>query len=213
MTKYYKFIDVNNTGGISEIPWHLPKGRRPGKWMPKIDKLILCKSGYHIVMTKDLFRWFHLGERLFEIEVKGEVRGKYWHKCLAHEARIVKQVINWNKKSRRLYCVDCAMKTLPIFEKKYPLNTIPRQAIITSQRFALGRATVDELKAANIAVQKFVFDPEWFFANMKVGNAAIAAECASDEFPISIDGDEDWQRNRFIEYLNGTAKLHLLQQM
>ena len=48
--KYYKFLDEGNTGPYSNFDFtpYLPKGDKPGKWLPAVDALEMCDSGYHV---------------------------------------------------------------------------------------------------------------------------------------------------------------------
>jgi len=51
----------------------------------------------------------------------------------------------------RLFACDCAERVLPLFEKEYPTDKRPRQAIETARKFANGAATLEELDAARAA--------------------------------------------------------------
>jgi len=51
----------------------------------------------------------------------------------------------------RLFACDCAEKVLPIYEKQYPKDIRPRQAIEVARKFANGEATQDALAAARDA--------------------------------------------------------------
>jgi hypothetical protein len=51
----------------------------------------------------------------------------------------------------RLFACDCAEMVLPIYEKKYPNDNRPRQAIEVSKMYADGKATLEELAAARDA--------------------------------------------------------------
>jgi len=50
-TTFYKVLAVDGVspqhGGSGK--WFLPKGKRAGKWMPKIDNIKPCQRGYHFV--------------------------------------------------------------------------------------------------------------------------------------------------------------------
>ena len=50
----------------------------------------------------------------------------------------------------RLFACDCAEKVLPLFEKQYPNDDRPRQAIIIARQFANGKATKEDLAAARV---------------------------------------------------------------
>jgi hypothetical protein len=67
----------------------------------------------------------------------------------------------------RLFACDCAERVLPIFEKQYPDDKRPRQAIDTARKFANGDATQEELAAAWAAA--------WAAARGAAGDAAWAA--------------------------------------
>jgi hypothetical protein len=54
-------------------------------------------------------------------------------------------------KLARLFACDCAERVLPLFEKEYPDNQGPRQAIEVARLFAEGKATAQELAAARDA--------------------------------------------------------------
>jgi hypothetical protein len=57
-------------------------------------------------------------------------------------------VIEPADREMRLFACDCAKRVLPIFEEEYPEDNRPRRAIETARRFALGKATQEELAAA-----------------------------------------------------------------
>ena len=70
-TKYYKVLngDKAKDGGNFDYKQYLPKGKKPGKWLPKISDLHICKRGYHV--TKDYTKWLYQGTVVYEVEGKG----------------------------------------------------------------------------------------------------------------------------------------------
>jgi len=138
MTKitYYKVLAADGCspahGGTGK--WFLPKGKRVGKWMPAI-KPVLCQQGYHFVTFDQLPRW--IGPTLYEVEVRGEVLTAK-DKSVAEQARLIKRVDTWNKKTLRLFAADCAEHVLGIYEKQYPKDERPRKAIQAARDFANG---------------------------------------------------------------------------
>ena len=48
----------------------------------------------------------------------------------------------------RLYAADCAERVLHVFEKKYPKDKRPTEAIEAARKFANGEITQEELAAA-----------------------------------------------------------------
>ena len=68
---YYKVLGPNGKpfhGGNGV--WHLPKGKRPGKWMPEIKNVLPCQSGYHLCRLRDLVEW--LGPEVWVAEGRGK---------------------------------------------------------------------------------------------------------------------------------------------
>jgi hypothetical protein len=74
MSRYYKVIGADNKschGGDFDWTAYLPKGKKPGKWTPKIENIAACERGYHV--TKYWNMWYEAGCRIFECEVDGVV--------------------------------------------------------------------------------------------------------------------------------------------
>jgi len=70
--KLYKVITGKNTAIKNEdfdYTEYLPKGKRKGKWLPEINNLSLCNSGYHVTLYWNM--WYDKGYRIFEVECKG----------------------------------------------------------------------------------------------------------------------------------------------
>ena len=217
---YYKVLDENNQGIFSRADWFLPKGRRPGKWMPKVvGKLFICNTGYHLCRESDLAQW--LGPNIYEIESKSEVVEVTGHtnKVLtAGPVRLVSKLDTWNDKSARLFAADCAEHVLYLFEDRYPQDERPRKAIKAARQFISGDITFDEMAAA--------WDAAWDAARATAGDAARAAAGAAAGYAAwaaakatawaaagAAAGDaawaaaraaeRQWQTERLVEYLNG----------
>lgn len=84
----------------------------------------------------------------------------------------------WPKQRLVVHTIcDCAETALPIWEKKYPNDKRPRNAIETARKFADGKATAKELDAARAAADAAAADA----ANApNATNAAFAATFAAD---------------------------------
>jgi len=105
-------------------------------------------------------------------------------------------VIEDADKEIRLFACDCAEQSLPLFEKEYPDDKRPRQAIETSRMFANGKATQKELAAARNAV--------WVARD--AARAAVWAAWAAVWAARDADRDADrdareWQKKRFLVLL------------
>ena len=192
--------------------WFLPKGSRPGKWMPKIDNIAACERGYHVVTLAQLPAW--LGPTIYEVEVRGD-RIDQADKIVVAQARLVRR-LDWSEKSARLFAADCAEHVLPIFEKYHPKDTCPRDAIAVARRFANGEATRDELDAAWAAARAAARDAArdaagaaardaacaagWAAAWAAAGAAAGAAARAA-AWAAGWAAEIEWQAQRFAFYL------------
>jgi len=148
--KYYKCLKADGSGVYGRGKWHLPTGKRPGKWMPPTrGDLALCSNGYHACCKKDLVDW--LDDRIFEVAFRGEViRGD--NKVVGREARLVRE-LHWDAKIARLFACDCAERVLPLFEARFPDDKRPRNAIETARRFVNRVTARDRLAAAWDAAQ------------------------------------------------------------
>ena len=71
---WYKVINADNCGIYSGFDFtkYLPKCKNcKGKWLPDVDKLTMCNSGYHI--TRFWNMWFRDKCRVFIVEPRGLV--------------------------------------------------------------------------------------------------------------------------------------------
>jgi hypothetical protein len=177
--KRYKVL---GKGGIAcnggSGKWNLPQNGKPGKWMPKIEKVIPCESGYHLCREEDLILW--LNEEIYEAEGRGEFIRHDNNKDVFGEARLIRKLEGWNKKSKRLFAADCAERVLPIFEKEYPTDSRPRKAIEASRKFANRKITMKNMTIAGDAAGA-AGDAAWAARNAAwgAGDAAGAARDAA----------------------------------
>lgn len=73
MMKLYKVISKDlkaKDGGDFDYSKYLSKGKKPGKWLPKIKEVVECKQGYHVTPYWNMFI-DNEHDRIFEVEVKG----------------------------------------------------------------------------------------------------------------------------------------------
>ena len=189
--KLYKVLGVGGkccNGGHGK--WHLPKGNRPGKWMPAIDgELEPCDNGYHLCRKKHLVKW--LNTEIYEAEYRGEILRAH-NKVVVREARLVRRVETWTERTARLFACDCAERSLK-YADKMSVNTLI-STIDTARRFANGDATREELNAA------------WSAAEIAASAAGSAARIAASAARIAASAEARWQTKRLFEYLDGKRK-------
>ncbi len=184
---YYKVLGQQGEayhGGSCQ--WSLPTLNEPleewvaGKWMPPIEgDLEPCQNGYHLCELKDLRNWF--GPRIFVAEYKGR-RVDADNKIVVRNVRLVREVVEWNERTARLFAVDCVEHALCGLKKPLPDADKLREVLAVCRRFANGEATKLELDAAGAAA----------------GAAAWAAAWAA-----ARDAEIEWQNARLPAYLEG----------
>lgn len=209
MTKTcYKFLRaggrcVHATGEF----WSLPTEDGPGEWMPHIKELVPCLSGYHLCRERDLSMW--ISEGLYAAEVRGDVL-ECADKIVCHEARLVRRVETWNKRTARLFACDCAEHVLPIVESRYPLDGRSRDAIEAARRFANGEVTEEELYAAYSAAYSAAhsayfaaYSAAYFAAYPAAYSAAHSAAHSSAHSSAYSSAERAWQSERIMQYVRG----------
>ncbi len=164
----YKILDHDGTARMGSGSWHLPKGKRPGKWMAPIEgPLVPCKNGYHLARETDLLEW--LGPAIFEVEYKGEMI-EVSDKIVVRQARLIRICGGWTESIARMFAADCAERVLPLFEKYNPGDDRPRKAIEAARAFAR-----DEIGAAAAAG---AWAAAWDAAGAAAGAGAGARDAA-----------------------------------
>ena len=106
----------------------------------------------------------------------------------------------------RIFACDCAERVLPIFEKGWPDDIRPRQAIEDARRFAKGLATKDEMTAAFSAAWIVARAGSWsaWVATFSAAWVAWIAALAVSEHLLEVapwSGEEEWQAGHLRELL------------
>ncbi|NWG72772.1 MAG: hypothetical protein HXY23_14365, partial [Parvularculaceae bacterium] len=170
MTTYYKFLNENGTTPQQHHAWKLPRGNRPGAWMPKITgELEPCENGYHLMRETDLIEWF--APALYTAEARIEIIESDT-KIVARQARLLHRVGAWNETTARLFACDCAERALALSDKPDPRSV---EAVRVSRLYARGDATLDRLAAAQAAA----WAAAWDAARDAARDAAQAAAWAA----------------------------------
>ena len=122
----------------------------------------------------------------------------------------------------RLFACDCAERVLPIFEKEYPNDKRPRQAIGVSRKFALGQATLKDLKAAEAAVwaaKAASGIATWATRAAARAASGAAAETATWAARAAAEtatwsaraAEREWQKAKLMEMLNTSPVQELIR--
>jgi hypothetical protein len=114
-----------------------------------------------------------------------------------------------------LFAADCAARVLEFFEREYPNDSRPREAIMTARRFARGQATVKELDAA-VAAARVAACVAVAAARVAAGAAVAAAGAAWVAAGAAAGAawvaEAKWQEKQLRAYLAGTARTVPLQR-
>ena len=144
VSKYYKFLTEDNYGEYSGFDFteYLPNGDEPGPWLPEVEQLELCESGYHACTSNQLLNWCNA--QLWEVEYKNEPE-QHYNKVNGHCIRFVRKIDTWNDRTARLFAVWCAREELKLVDEPDPRSV---EACNVAERYANGEAIKDELAAA-----------------------------------------------------------------
>ena len=210
--KYYKFLTADNKGEYSKFDYteYLPDGDKPGKWLPEIETLSICESGYHACKAEHLLEW--INAQLFEVELAGEIV-EAENKVVAQNMRILRKVETWNDKTARLFACWCARDVLPLFEDKYPDDKRPRVAIETAEQYAEGNSTLEELAASWNASWAASSAASWAAssaASWAVSSAASWAASSAASSAASWDASS-WDASRAASWAKYTK--HLVEML
>jgi hypothetical protein len=211
----YKVLNRDRTpfwGGSGQWPVE-------GEWLQVKGTLIPCERGLHVCKGEEqLVSW--LGPAIWTVEVDGEQieLDEDMPKLVVRRARLVQRVETWNDRTARLFAADCAERSVQSYERSYPNDQRPRDAVNTARRFANGNATAQELDAAGDAAWAAARAAAWAAARAAAGDAARAAAgdaagaaawAAAGAAAWAAAGDaagaaeRAWQVNRLRQYLNG----------
>ena len=125
--KRYKFLLKGNKSSNGDFKWKL------GEWYTHEGELEMCSSGFHC--SKGIYQAFSYvqGEILSEVEVKGKHQTQS-DKEVWEKMRVVK-TWKWQKKDSVLFSIYAAYLCLNNFEKLYPNDKRPREAIEAAERY------------------------------------------------------------------------------
>jgi hypothetical protein len=100
---FYKVLRIdgcpaNNTARSTGFKYNLPV-EGPTEWTPRIESLILCERGYHIIEAKDIKRWVTSGYAgvdtiVCECKARGEIK-QGDNKCVAESIQLTKILYRW----------------------------------------------------------------------------------------------------------------------
>ena len=125
------------------------------------------------------------------------------HSGIADAIWALRCTVEPSERLARLFACDCAERVLDLFERQFPDDARPRQAIETARRFAMGEASAEELARAAEAARA---DVARAAASAAAWSAAWSARVAAWEAAWSAaraarKDERNWQAHRLREML------------
>lgn len=196
--------------------WHLPEGKKPGKWMPYIRKIQMCERGYHLTDELHIINWIDADDvYIYEAEGKGKhIIEK--NKSYYARARLIRLVGHLDARKLRLFAADCAEHVLHIYEAKYPDDDRPRKAIQAARDYARGRIDAKALSTAYSAANSAALSAAYSTAYPAALSAALSAAHStaystaysaaysaahSAASSASYSAERSWQAKRLMKYI------------
>jgi hypothetical protein len=222
MKHWYKILSTDGE------PVHGGEGVYPaaGVELPHIADPEPCKRGYHLTDAAHLVEWIPECDEfvIWKAKPVGK-RVEAENKVACESCVLIEQVGRMDARKLRLFACDCAERVLPIFEKRYPGDNRPREAIRIARLFDDGLATAEELDAAEDAAGDAVWDAAeaaardaagaaaWAAAGDAAGAAARAAARAAAgdavwdaAWAAAWDAERKWQGRRLLWYAAQPSK-------
>lgn len=227
--KYYKVLHMQGQCMHGTGCWFLPSGKRKGKWMPKIETLKVCRSGYHLARRRNLLEW--IGPEMFEVEVKPGEMIKRNSKVVVGQARLIKKMEFWNVQKARLFACDCAQRLIKRVRK--PLRIALQKELLIIRKYARGQVpenplrlikhrlesihgyaeagydaifSVQKAAAAPVDIWYHLRDAVWYAAEGVSQNAIKRIKDPKRRSSVrraAYDAEYVWQTKRLFEYLDG----------
>ena len=172
----YKFLREGLKSENGKCKWEI------GKWK-KVKSIKMCEKGFHCSQTKYQAFSYVQGELLAEVEVRGKSQ-KQNDKEVWSEMRLIK-VWKWQKKDSVALAIFSAEQCLKNFEKVYPKDKRPRQAIQAAKKW-LKNPTEENESAA-------------WSAESAAWSAESAARSAWSAESAAIRKIEKWIEERELE--------------
>jgi hypothetical protein len=166
-TTLWKSMKAGMKSGVGDMTWKV------GEWRKHKDKLDMCHSGFHAsVRAVDAMQYVNC-EILALVEVRGKHLAQDDKQCWS-EMRVVR-AYEWTKTDSVAMAIYAAELVIGTYEKKYPDDKRPRQAIEAARAWLENpseenRSAADAARAAAYAA----------YAAYAAAYAAYAAADAAD---------------------------------
>ena len=168
------------------------------RWMRVKGPLEPCENGYHYTTPQHWRKW--LTTRIHLLEAKEPLFRE--DKFCARGIKLQPRLTTWTPRTVALFAADGAERVLPIFERAFPDDPRPRQAIMVVRSGSASEASEASEAAARAARAASEA------AARAAARAAMAAARAAARAARAASGETEakWQDARFLQYLNGEVQ-------
>jgi len=147
MKKLYKFLRTDLKSHYGDCTWKV------GEWKHE-DEVKLCSTGFHASDTPLQALGYVPGEILSVVEVKGKSKIEN-DKSAWSDMRVVKAYL-WQKKDSVAFSIYAAELCIENFEKIYPDDKRPREAIEAAKKWLIDPSPENESAASSASSAAWV---------------------------------------------------------
>jgi hypothetical protein len=197
-TTLWKSMKAGMKSGVGDMTWKV------GEWRKHKDKLDMCHSGFHAsVRAVDAMQYVNC-EILALVEVRGKHLAQDDKQCWS-EMKVVR-AYEWTKTDSVAMAIYAAELVIGTYEKKYPDDKRPRQAIEAARAW-LENPSKENRSAASAAAHAAAYAASAAHAASAAAyaadasyaaHAASAAAYAADAAYAALDGIEKWIQTRIM---------------
>jgi len=190
--KGYRFVTDDLKSEHGKVQWKV------GEWQKQGGTLKLCENGFHA--SKDPLDSLNyiFGTRWFQVEARGKILHDNDKLC-AEEMRLVQEIpIIIIKK----FAIECAKHVLPFYEKQYPDDKRPRDAIGAAEKYLADPSpeNLGLLKKCEAAAYAAAWNAAWTAAGDVAGDVARAAAYAA-AWNAAGDAERKWQHKHLKQLI------------
>jgi hypothetical protein len=141
--------------------------------MPAVANVVVCRRGYHLVTKLAVLDWLHCPAVVYEAEGRG-CSDADDDKTAFEQARLIRRVGRLTKETLITWAADFAERVLPIFERRFPNDARPREAIkVARAAAAAAYAAADDAAARAADAARDAVNAA--YASARAADAAYAA--------------------------------------
>ncbi len=142
----YKFTLSGARSLYGDYAFSMPQKQKLPDWMPEFisNGTSTRRKGYYGITTDNLIDW--TGPELWLIESKDGWRPDVdGDKMVCRQARLLKKITAWTKRSMVDFACDCAEQLLPAFKTSYPHDHRPQTLLAEIRKYIVSFDSLSRL--------------------------------------------------------------------